>query len=305
MKYLFSLLIIILSFGSNGQISHYNSYPSMNNKRSADDINCLLDNYKTNLGICFSMRKLIKDYTGPLLRLRRATDNNERNFYSHDSNILLDVASISTWAGSSELYITIWYDQSGFERHAIQNKYNKQARFINNSSMPYWYGDGVNDYLEVNTSIQNLTKQGAEGSVLCILKATNKSQHTFGVLTGRNRWSSHINWTNSNMYFDPGLCCNSSRNTANSVNVNIWAQYTLIRLNSRVLIKINKINKIDNIHNTGRCTLNTNFTLAWAKGDQATKFSSSSFNEFIMYNTDIPTEQYEYIENNQITFWGI
>jgi hypothetical protein len=252
------------------------------------------------------MRVVVSDYEGPLVRLRRANDNAVLDFGWADNDIL-DIAAINAWRGVNNVYMVIWYDQSGLGRNAVQNTIANQPQFFPNALLPYFQGDGVtNRYLTVSTTngIQSVTNAGNQGSVIGVMLATNKNQHSFGVLTGGNRWSSHINWSDGRLYFDPGLCCDANRSVNNAANVNVWKQYTFIKNSTNIIIRISGTELLNGINTSSRCTSTDNFAIGWATGNESI-ISTTAFNEFIMYNIDIPSTLVTNIEQDAITFWGI
>ncbi|MCF6244509.1 MAG: hypothetical protein L3J43_05680 [Sulfurovum sp.] len=297
----FLYIIVYLFFSSigNAQISNYNHFPTLQPSH-------ILDEKLTNISFAFSMRVLESDYNGPLVRLRRAIDNAERDF-SWGDNDIVDVAAIDIWRNGSNVFIHTWYDQSGLGRDAVQNTNSQQPRFYPDATMPYFQGDGSNDHLTVDTpnGIQDVTNAGNEGTVLTIISATTKNQHTFGVLTYSDRWSTHLNWSNNGLYFDPGICCNNPRSFANSANANNWAHYTFIKTSTHAIARADGIEKFNGTHTTGRCTRTEDFAIGWATGDQPSNHATSKFNEMIMYKTDIAITEYQDIEENAMTFWGL
>jgi len=297
MRLNFFLFFVMTWSFCTGQIAQYNHFPTMKPSH-------ILDEKLDDISFAMSFRILESDYEGPLVRLRRASDNAELDFY-HADNDIVDVDAINTWRAGANVYVVVWYDQSSLGRNAIQPTQNRQPRFFPNAAKPYFQGDGSNDHLEVQTSIQIVTNAGVNGTVLMVASATKKNQHTFGVLRGSNRWSSHVNWSNNNLYFDPGICCNNPRSYSNGASVGVWKQYTFYKTNTHVVARLNGVQKINGTHTKGRCTINDNFTIGWANGNQAWAHSTTLFQEFIMYSSDVSTAYYEEIENNAMTFWGL
>ena len=293
------IVLCLLPMILHGAITNYNHFPSLKPSH-------ILDQRRTNISFAFSMRVIESDYNGPIIRLRRAGDNAQRDFSWGDDDIV-DVTAINTWRNGANVYVYTWYDQSGLGRNAVQTTQNRQPRFYPNTTMPYFQGDGSNDHLTVDTpnGIQDVTNNGNQGTVLTVMKATTKSQHSFGVLTGGNRWSTHINWSNNNVYFDPGICCNNPRFFANTSNVNNWILYTFIKTNSNAIARANSIEKFNGTHTTGRCTRTEDFAIGWATGNESGGHATTSFTEMIMYKTDIIASEYQEIEENVMTFWGI
>ena len=282
---------------SFGQVTNYNQFPSMSPLH-------ILDEKLENISFAFSMRLLESDYNGPLIKLRRASDNSLKDFEIGDNDIV-DFNAIEVWRGSNAVYIHTWYDQSGLGRDAIQAIDANQPQFYPDPIKPYFKGDGSNDHLTVDTpnGIQDVTNNGSEGTVITILTATKKNQHTFGVLVGSNRWSTHINWSNNNVYFDPGYCCNNPRSFANSGNVDQWAIYTFIKNNTNAIGRSSGVERFNGTHTKGTCTRTEDFAIGWATGGTASSHSTSSFIELIMYKSDIA--DYQEIEDNAITFWNL
>ncbi|MDC1162349.1 arabinofuranosidase catalytic domain-containing protein [Tenacibaculum sp.] len=283
----------------NSQIAKFNHFPTFKPLH-------ILDDKLENISFALSMRVLESDYNGPLIRLRRASDNAEQDF-SWSDNDIVDITAINNWRGTSNVFIHTWYDQSGLGRDAIQTINNQQPRFFPDINNPYFQGDGSNDHLTIDTpnGIQDVTNNGDQGTVLGVMRATRKSQHTFGVLVNRNRWSTHINWNNNRVYFDPGFCCNPTRSFFNSSGINVWIHYTFIKTNTNVIARSSGIQRFNGIHVNAKCTRTEDFAIGWATGNKPASHSTTSFTELIMYKTDIVNTQYQEIEENSILFWAL
>lgn len=70
----------------------------------------LLDQFP-GASVAYSLRKLRTAYTGNCVRIRRSSDNTELDFGF--VNNYVDTASISTFCGVGNGFVTTWYDQSG------------------------------------------------------------------------------------------------------------------------------------------------------------------------------------------------
>ena len=76
----------------------------------------------------FSGRTIIQGYTGPLIRLRRVSDDAESDF-SAGSDGELDLVAIAAWAGG-DAFLTTWYDQSGNGLDIFQVTDGAQPQFF-------------------------------------------------------------------------------------------------------------------------------------------------------------------------------
>jgi hypothetical protein len=97
---------------------------------SSININELSSSARSSLQTVFSCHKVDNTYIGPTFQLRRSSDNSEMSFYADTKGNLgmgLDATgtSLSSWlllgnGSSATAYVTIWYDQSGHGRNAVQ-----------------------------------------------------------------------------------------------------------------------------------------------------------------------------------------
>jgi hypothetical protein len=71
----------------------------------------LLDTY-SGAAVAYSVRLLSSTYAGPAIRVRRSSDNTEQNI-GFDSSGNLDTASLLSFCGAGNGFVTTWYDQSG------------------------------------------------------------------------------------------------------------------------------------------------------------------------------------------------
>jgi hypothetical protein len=87
----------------------------------------LLDIYPS-AAVAYSLRKLRTDYSGNAIRVRRSSDNTEQNigFSGND----LDTASLLTFCGVGNGFITTWYDQSTNANNATQATAANQAQIV-------------------------------------------------------------------------------------------------------------------------------------------------------------------------------
>ncbi len=111
----------------------------------------LLDNY-TTANAAYSLRKLRTSYTGSAIRVRRSSDNTEQNIGFNSSGDL-DTASLLSFVGSGNGFVTTFYDQSLNGRNSTQTTATSQPRIVINGSIsmqngkPALYFDGANSWL--------------------------------------------------------------------------------------------------------------------------------------------------------------
>lgn len=115
----------------------------------------LLDIYP-NAAVAYSVRKLRTAYSGAALRVRRSSDNAESDigFVSNQ----LDTASLLSFVGAGNGFVTTWYDQSGNGENITQTTAAYQPRIVNAgvleiiSGVPSIKFDGTDDFMYVNVT---------------------------------------------------------------------------------------------------------------------------------------------------------
>ena len=82
----------------------------------------------------YALQRVLSTYGGPVVKLRRSSDNVEADFYARTT---LSVANMTTideinlisWMGAStNVFVTTWYDQSGRSNNAVQATTANQPR---------------------------------------------------------------------------------------------------------------------------------------------------------------------------------
>lgn len=90
-----------------------------------------------NAGIALSVRRLNSAYTGPCMRVVRASDSTQQDI-NFDGSGDLDTAAIASFCSGTTGYVGVWYDQSGSGFDAEGKDYG-----VNNDSLPIIYESGA------------------------------------------------------------------------------------------------------------------------------------------------------------------
>ena len=96
-------------------------------------INKLSTYSQNNVGAAFGLRLLKADYLGPIINVRRGSDNATLDFYADSKgNIGTTLygtgTTLLTWLAGSIGYVTRWYDQTGNGRDVIQSTTSAQPK---------------------------------------------------------------------------------------------------------------------------------------------------------------------------------
>ncbi len=112
----------------------------------------LLDTY-SGASAAYSLRKLSSTYSGNCIRVRRSSDNTEQNIGF--VNNVLDTASLLSFVGAGNGFVTTWYDQSGGGNNIFTASAVEQPAIVaggilvTENGKPSVYFDGSNDMLQI------------------------------------------------------------------------------------------------------------------------------------------------------------
>ncbi len=113
----------------------------------------------SGLYAAFGVRRLLSGYGGPLMRVRRTSDNAEADIYPAGGG-WLDSAALAAFAGAGSAFVVQWHDQTGNGRAATQATAGAQPRIVNAgvidvgaNGRPALSFDGSNDTLAIQSSL--------------------------------------------------------------------------------------------------------------------------------------------------------
>jgi hypothetical protein len=108
----------------------------------------ILDTYP-NAAVAYSVRRLATAYTGPLLRVRRSSDNTEQDI-GYTTLGDLDETALTNFVGANNGFVTTWYDQSGNANNATQSTAANQPQIVSSGAVIKVNGKVATDYNSAN-----------------------------------------------------------------------------------------------------------------------------------------------------------
>jgi hypothetical protein len=92
---------------------------------------------KSSVSLAFSLKRLFTTYAGPVVKVRRNTDNVISDFYSDGNANLVNGSgtSYATWVGGDVGCVQTWYNQVGNGKDATQATATLQPRLIPSSNV--------------------------------------------------------------------------------------------------------------------------------------------------------------------------
>jgi hypothetical protein len=222
--------------------------------------------------VAYSLRKLNSLYNGPLLTIRRDSDNAETNigFYRYT----LDTQAISNFAGAGSAYVKTWYDQSG-------NGNNQQQ--LTTTAQPLIYSSG------------SLITEGAQPAVYFTSSYTTLSVNSVNLpqpysmfrvmrrLVADGKTSAYI--------LTPSVTLASVSTGTNRVNAGLLAPYGSPSLLIQILYNsFNSSSSLGVINNILNATINPG-TNAWSGSIQFNNNREFTLQEYILYPNEQPNYQ--------------
>lgn len=95
--------------------------------------NLLLDDFP-GASFAYSIRRLRDGYIGPALRVRRSNDDAEQDI-GFDENDILDTNELTSFVGSNDAFVVVWYDQSLNGRNASTSTFSQQPQIMENGAI--------------------------------------------------------------------------------------------------------------------------------------------------------------------------
>jgi hypothetical protein len=270
----------------------------------------------------FSFRKLIDSYTGPLFRVRRSSDNQERDIGL--SGDYTDITALKAFVGTTSGYVTIWYNQNTAYPNATQTTAAAQPRIVNagivdselNSNIAHMYLDGAT-WFDSNQGAQSITNAGNEGTVLIVARpfGGNSNAWTFGVANdgASNRWMAHFPYQGGQaynageIYFDVGNLNTQRCHTGTTTPHDTWKVWSMVKRADRSQVYWGKILGCTSQIVTGqRYTGNENFHIGQSGGPTAAGQRYRGFMaEFIVYNYDVNATELSNYQQLTGEFFGL
>lgn len=230
MRYLFIILLFLFSIKNDAQtIRCHPFYVSQNN--------LFLDLYPSAT-VAFSLRKLNTSYSGNCIRVRRSSDNTEQDIGF--VNNYLDTASMKTFVGANNGFVTTLYDQSGNTRNAAQATQANQSQIIasgvinKQGTFPCLKFDNTDFY---SFTYPNTGATSNDVFYVNYLTGTSFIMHTTTSPYGYVATSGSTNTTLYGSYGTPSLYINGSlktpttRNDVYSYYNNVFALTTVLNCN--------------------------------------------------------------------------
>ena len=252
----------------------------------------------------YSLRLLSSNYTGAAIQVRRSNDNAIMDIGFSAGN--LDTATLKTFTGANNSYISIWYDQSGNGKNASQSNTSLQPCIVssgviyrqNNVPTVYFNGSNYLSTVSFNNGYPNSFTLAICGGV-----KTNTTYSTFGNKTNNNLpgpWDMY----NNNVLVSNGTGASSYNLTTPINSTTGFAQWIF---QSNITTSSAYINGESNGSGSTTSCSDAVYSTPIILGSRTDKVTSLNgwISEFVTFPSELLTTDRQTIEHNQAAYYSI
>jgi hypothetical protein len=128
----------------------------------------------------YSLRQLSNAYTGPVVTVRRSSDNAEEDFKASE----IDDGTLAAFCGAGDGLVKTWFDQSGNGNDASQGTADRQPKIVDSGSLVTEGGkaavefDGSNDYISSLSLASVFSGSDKTTSTFCVRNDSSTNSGT-------------------------------------------------------------------------------------------------------------------------------
>jgi len=258
----------------------------------------------------YSLRRVVQNYSGSCIRVRRSNDNAEQDIGF--VNDYLDTASLLSFVGVNNGLVTTWYDQCG-NGNMTQTTAGSQPEIVLAGAL-YYLGQNPTMRFSAKWMQYSPTPTVDMRDVMFVEVACVFGSSTFGRLFGRSNGATADFALSGNLYRAKNSTDYGARNAPLVVNIQGVRGFQMPFLDHDPKIIVSGTTN----ENTLYCHMNNNFrtipvtttSIAYnrfAIGDAINSAGdniNADISEVIIYNKDYYS-QIEAIKNNVNSFYGI
>lgn len=290
------------SFRGFGEKLTQGQTPTQLGKIGSENVNPPILNSYPNAQVAYSLRKLRLEYSGSAIRVRRSSDNAEQDIGFVNGN--LDTASLTSFCGAGDGYVTTWYDQSGNGNNATQTTAGNQPLIYQSNVIFLSTKPSVlfnNAFLTMNSSIslQNFT-------ILWVSKKDTAGNQESMILTdsGFGGWiGDDINGNgNPNIYWGGNdiIALSQNNTSASNLETTYHLSYANRRLNTQA---VGQFNGSNNSYNNSISSATISINCIANTGYGGFRYAGK-IQEIIIYSIDKSTDKIG-IQSNINTYYAI
>ena len=258
----------------------------------------------------YSTRRLRSAYAGPLLQVRRSTDNATQDIGTTVAGGL-DVTALTSFCSTASCLVTTWYDQSGNGRNASQATASLQPRLVNagtletENSLPSLYFSGA---ASATLKTANVALGFSSNTLVAVCRNIGTGATTGGIIaSGAGGWGVYYYSLVGYTLDGSGAGSNNSANTSPTSNfVQLSGVYASASTANSSIYMNGAL--IENYTGTGVFVGNASNPIELGGrtvGGLTTRVFTGHISEAIMFSGAITGMDRQALERNQGAWFGI
>ncbi len=283
---------------------------------------------EAKMSLVLSIRRVITGYTGYAMRIRRSSDNAETELEYDNTGVISSNSpvsaggTLSAWMGSSNIYVRIWYDQTGIYDMSCAIAASQPRLYLTGggNSKPYIAFDGTDDYLENATpnifsthnsgDFFNVVRFPVTDNALNVITSTDYSQDNTYVSYGK----SSVTRNNSLRILKRYSLSEPTTNVYGNISVNTgnWHQFLAGSIDTAYRMRIDKIDasiSVSGGSNDGDWFAQTGgrdgLNLSRLKRLSGSSYNQFDISELIYYSPYITAAEITDTENYIASFYSL
>ena len=282
----------------------------------------LLDEAPDAVG-AYGLRKLRTNYTGDAVRVRRTSDNNEKDI-GFLANGDLDIDDLEDFIGVSDGRVVTLYDQSGNNFDFVQATAGKQLRIAESgivntiNGRPFIERVSITDSLEIVSSAGlDMVRNVFDFRVYIVAREAETNSPTRQLFFANTNSSSaaarfavEVNRTNNRWALGGRrLDSNSFQSIVHGTNHDtLWHQITAIAnyTSATATIRMDGSGSVQSFQTAGNTSNTASSHIATSADSGDTFPMASNFSEIICYADTVHSSSVrDFIESNQMFYYGL
>lgn len=269
-----------------------------------------LSDLTTQLEAVYSLRIVVRGYTGPLIRLRRDTDNAERNFFAGGNNQVIQ-SEILDWAGAGSAFVDTWFDQVG-NADGMSTVLALQPRITNigvfestvSSSPTISFADLSQIIFPANFALEGINARGQSAYVDTIGRTgSSDAAGQFGTTSG-SHFSIGVSADEVRSRF---LGCNRGQVGLALTDVVVGLHAPFNATSADTIITLDSVAGFNNLLVGVDVIINTAFNTQGSIGEQVVNpgvgYLGLKSSEIIFYSSLLPPAERVAVESEMTTYW--
>lgn len=268
----------------------------------------LLDQLTTAPAAAYGLRKLKSTYAGSAIRIRRSSDNTEQDIGFTGSN--LNTASISSFVGSSDAYVTTLYDQSGNAKHLTQATNNSQPILVlagtlqTQNSLPAIYSGDFGSRISSLSTAATALAIGGTAATMAMVATRGPARFSIENFCG------FVSNGDADPYSSGSSASFISREDNNGDRIAAYRSGILLQSRTISDVLHTMLSRFDGANNNlsqDGVTPSTATSVLSFGASGALKIGAMHrvfYSEFIFWNVDLGSSDRSILQSDQQSYWG-